>query len=128
MPVLARAPEPQTLSGLEQLQGAWISVAGPCEARFLIVGNRYSFEFLGADIYMGTLSIGPDGMDMTIEAGPREQQGKVSLCLYRLEGGVLQWSPGRPGSNRRPTSFPLVDDTRYLSFVFRPARRQTRRQ
>ena len=54
MPVLARAPETQTSSDLEHLQGAWISVAGPCEARLLIVGNRYTFEFLGGDIYMGT--------------------------------------------------------------------------
>jgi hypothetical protein len=127
MPVLARAPEAQTLSDLEQLQGAWNSVAGPCEARLLVAGNRFTFEFVAGDIYMGTLDVGPDGMDMRVEAGPQQHQGKVALCLFRLEGGVLRWWPGRPGSDRRPTSFPLVDDPRYLSFVFRQARRTGRR-
>jgi hypothetical protein len=128
MPALAHAPEAQTHSTLDELQGAWTSVAGPCEARLLVCGNRYTFEFISGDIYMGTLELGPDGMDMRIEAGPRDHPGKVALCLFRLEGGVLRWCPGRPGSNRRPTSFPLVDDPRYLSFVFRQMRRMIRRR
>jgi hypothetical protein len=127
MPVLARAPESQVQSDLDLLQGSWTSVAGPCDARLLVCGNRYTFEFLGGDIYMGILDIGPEGMDMRIEAGPRDQEGKVAHCLFRLEGGVLRWCPGRPGSGRRPTSFPLVDDPRYLSFVFRQMRRTSRR-
>ena len=127
MPALARAPVAQSPSDLDQLQGAWTSVAGPCEARLLVCGNRYSFEFLGGDIYMGTLEFGPDGMEMRIEVGPEDHYGKVAQCLFRLEGGVLRWCPGRPGSNRRPSSFPLVDDPRYLSFVFRQLRRLPRR-
>lgn len=127
MPALAHAPVVQTQSDLDQLQGAWTSVAGPCEARLLVCGNRYSCEFVGGDIYLGTLEFGPDGMDMRIEAGPEDHRGKVAQCLFRLEGGVLRWCPGRPGSNRRPSSFPLVDDPRYLSFVFRQLRRLPRR-
>lgn len=128
MPALAPTPVAQTHTHLDQLQGAWTSVAGPCEARLLVCGNRYTFEFIGGDIYMGTLELSPDGLDMRIEAGPQDHQGKAALCLFRLEGGVLRWCPGRPGSNRRPTSFPLVDDPRYLSFVFRQMRRVNRRQ
>lgn len=128
MPALARAPETPTRTELDQFQGSWTSVAGPCEARLLVCGNRYTFEFVGGDIYMGTVELGPDGMDMRIEAGPEEHRGQVAQCLYRLEGGVLRWCPGRPGSGRRPTSFPLVDDPRYLSFVFRQLRRNARRQ
>jgi uncharacterized protein (TIGR03067 family) len=126
MPALARAPE--TLPELDLLQGSWTSVAGPCEARLLVCGNRYTFEFVGGDIYMGTIELHPDGMDMRIDAGPAEYRDKSTQCLYRLEGGVLRWCPGRPGSGRRPTSFPLVDDPRYLSFVFRQLRRNGRRQ
>jgi hypothetical protein len=127
MPVLAPVADPPPLSALEQLQGAWISVAGPCEARLLIAGNRYTFEFVDGDIYMGTFELAPGGMDMRIEAGPPDLQGKVALCLCQVEGGVLRWCPGRPGSGRRLSSFPRVDDQRYLSFVFRQTRRQTRR-
>ena len=111
----------------ELLQGAWRSVAGPCEARLLIAGDHFSFEFLDGDIYMGTFVLTPEGMDMHILAGPAEHRGKTALCLYRLEGGVLQWSPGRPGSQRRPSRFPEVDDPRSLSFVFRRYRRLARR-
>jgi hypothetical protein len=70
MPVLARAPESETITDLDLLQGSWTSVAGPCEARLLVCGNRYTFEFLGGDIYMGLLELGPDGMDMRIVSGP----------------------------------------------------------
>src|SRR5262245_7683892 len=115
MPVLAPAASPLGLTDLDHLQGAWTSVAGPREARLLVAVNRFTFEFIGGDIYMGTLDFGPDGMDLRIEAGPAEHQGKVALCLHRLEGGVLRWCPGRPGSGRRPREFPLVDDPRYLS-------------
>jgi len=111
----------------ELLQGAWRSVAGPCEARLLIVGDYFSFEFLDGDIYIGTFVLTPEGMDMHILAGPAEHRGQTALCLYRVEGGVLQWSAGRPGSNRRPSCFPEVDDPRALSFVFRRDRRLLRR-
>lgn len=127
MPLLAPAIEPQALSDLDRLQGSWTSVAGPREARLLVVGNRYTFELVDGDIFMGTLELGRDGMDMQIEAGPEEHFGKLALCLYRVDGGVLQWCPGRPGSGRRPTEFPLVDDPRYFSFVFRQLRRKNRR-
>ena len=124
MPVLARAPEPQTRSDLEHAPGVWISVAGPREARLLVAGNRFTFEFVGGDIYMGTFDLGPDEMDMQIEEGPRRTRGQDRACAsIRLEGGVLRWCPGRPGSDRRPTAFPHVDDPRYLSFVFRQTRR-----
>jgi hypothetical protein len=68
-----------------------------------------------------------EGMDMHIAAGPAEHRGQTALCLYRLEAGVLQWSPGRPGSGRRPSRFPEVDDPRSLSFVFSRERRSSRR-
>lgn len=111
----------------ELLQGAWRSVAGPRDARLLIVGDHYAFEFLDGEIYIGTFVLTPEGMDMHIAAGPLEYQGQKALCLYRLEGGVLQWSPGRPGSGRRPVRFPEVDDPRSLSFVFRRDRPLARR-
>ncbi len=124
MPALAPAAQPQTRVDLDELQGAWISVAGPREARLLIAGNRFTFEFVGGDIYMGTFDLAPtaDGHAHRGRAG-RTRQGKSAQCLYRVEGGVLRWCPGRPGSGRRPSSFPCVDDPRYLSFVFRQTRR-----
>ncbi len=113
------AADPSTRTDLELLQGVWVSVAGTREARLLIAGRRFTFEFVGGNVYMGTFDIAPGRMDMYIEEGPQEHAGRYSRCIYRLEGGVLHWCPGRPGSDRRPASFPDVDDPRYLSFVFR---------
>jgi uncharacterized protein (TIGR03067 family) len=123
MAVLAPSPSP-TRADLEAIQGVWESVAGPREARFLVAGNRFTFEFVGGDVYMGTFDLGPNQIDMHIEAGPAKHVGTLSRCLYKLEGGVLRWCPGRPGSDRRPSSFPDVSDSRYLSLVFKRARKR----
>ena len=123
MAVLAPSPSP-TRADLEAIQGVWESVAGPREARFLVAGNRFTFEFVGGDVYMGTFDLGPNQIDMHIEAGPAKHVGSLSRCLYKLEGGVLRWCPGRPGSDRRPSAFPDVADSRYLSLVFKRAARR----
>ncbi len=126
MAVLAPAAEPGTRTELELIQGVWVSVAGHREARLLIAGHRFTFEFVGGDIYMGTFDLAAGHMDMHIEAGPSKYIGCWSRCIYQLEDGVLRWCPGKPGSNKRPTCFPDVDDPHQLSFVFRPAVRPAR--
>ena len=125
MPAVAKAAPAAIRADLEQLQGVWTSVAGPKDARFLIAGNRFAFEFVGGDLYMGTFELAPDGlMDMKVEEGPADHKGHIAPCLYHLDGGVLRWCPGRVGSGRRPSAFPSIDDDRYLCLVFRRARRQ----
>lgn len=133
MPAVAPAPAtpPKTRSDLELLQGSWVTVAGPVEARLLIAGNRYSFEFVGGDIYMGTFDVSPGNsprqMDMRVEEGPTHDKGHTALCIYQVEGGVLRWCPAKPGSGRRLSAFPSVDDNRYFSLVFRQVRRRRSR-
>ncbi len=123
MPAVATTPRSRS-TDLDQLQGTWLSVAGPCEARLLIAGRRFTFEFVGGELYMGTIQLADGHMDMFIEEGPPDYKGQDALCLIQLDGGVLRWCPGKPGSGRRHSSFPSVDDARYLSFVFRRARRK----
>ena len=128
MPVLAPAVATATgvRSDLELLQGVWTSVAGPKEARFLIAGHRFTFEFVGGDLYMGTFDLVPGKMDLHIEEGPSDHVGRFSRCIYQFDGGILRWCPGRPGSGKRPAAFPDVADSRYLSLVFRRAGRPGR--
>ena len=133
MPALASSTTEATRppSDLDLLQGSWVSVAGPVEARLLIAGNHYAFEFVGGDVYMGTFDLapgsgGPHHMDMRIEEGPTTDKGKTALCIYQVEGDVLRWCPARVGSGRRVSAFPRVDDTRYFSLVFRHVRRRGR--
>ena len=124
--MLATAPAavPTVRTELDALQGVWTSVAGPREARFLIAGRRFTFEFADGELYMGTLTVTSVGMDMTIEEGPAKFVGLVTKCLYSLDGGVLRWCPAKPGSDRRPVAFPSVDDPKYLSLVFRKGTRR----
>src|SRR5690348_6920933 len=105
MAIVAPAADPSVRSALEALQGVWASVAGPREARLLIAGHRFTFELVGGELYMGTFDLTPGGMDMHIEEGPAEHVGHHTRCIYQLDGGVLRWCPGRPGSDRRPSSF-----------------------
>jgi uncharacterized protein (TIGR03067 family) len=126
MPAVAPAVEPGLRSDLELLQGVWVSVAGPREARLLVAGRRYAFEFVGGELYMGTFDLAPGQMDMHIEEGP-DHTGCCTKCIYQLDGGVLRWCPGQPGSEKRPSRFPDVDDPRYLSLVFRRAARAAKR-
>jgi uncharacterized protein (TIGR03067 family) len=121
-PAAARA---ETRTDLDQLQGAWVSVAGLRSAKLLIAGSRYTFEFHDGDIYMGTFFLDdeetPRQIDMLIEEGPTKEKGLISLCVYHLEGDVLRWCPTKPGSDRRLRSFPSVEDQRYASTVFKRA-------
>jgi len=125
MPVLSPAGH-RTRTDLDQLQGAWTTVAGNREARLLVTGRRFAFEFVGGDIYMGTFVLDPGAdprqMDMLIEAGPLEHKDLIALCIYHVEDGTLRWCPTRPGSVRRLAAFPALDDTRYFSLVFRQER------
>jgi uncharacterized protein (TIGR03067 family) len=97
----------------------------------LIAGNRYAFEFVGGDVYMGTFELapgpGPHHIDMRVEEGPAEDRGQTALCIYQVDGGVLRWCPAKPGSGRRLAAFPDVDDRRYFSLVFRQVRRRRAR-
>jgi uncharacterized protein (TIGR03067 family) len=124
-PVLTPA-DPRARADLELLQGAWEAVAGPRRAQLLIAGNRFTFEFLDGDIYMGSFFLETDTeprqMDMLIEEGPADAKGLLALCIYHVAAGVLRWCPTKPGTDRRLSSFPGVDDGRYNSMVFKHLR------
>ncbi len=109
---------------LDTLQGVWESVVGPRQARLLVAGRHYTFEFVGGDLYMGTFDLAAGHMDMHIAEGPPEHAGRFVRCLYSLDGGVLRFCAGRPGSDRRPTEFSDANDPRNLSLVFRRVNRQ----
>lgn len=126
----APSTNPTAHAHLDQLQGVWTSIAGPAECRLVVAGNRYSFEFVGGDVFIGTFTLAPGNspghMDMLIEEGPSADRGRLALCIYQVEGDVLRWCPLKPGGGRRLAAFPSVDDKRYYSTVFRHARRKGR--
>jgi uncharacterized protein (TIGR03067 family) len=113
---------------LEQLQGAWVAIAGRRPARLLVAGSRFTFEFQDGDscIYMGTFALDSDAsprrMDMHVEEGPAEARGRVAFCIYHVDGDILRWCPTRPGGDTRLTGFPGTDDERFHCTVFKHAR------
>src|SRR5262245_10669949 len=115
---------------LERLQGAWLTVSGRRQAELLVAGDHFAIKFFDGDIYMGIFDLDPGerprAMDMRIEEGPVKHEGKIALCVYELEGDMLRWCPGEPGSEQRPTVFPPPDDSYRLSLVFRREQPQRR--
>ena len=111
---------------LDLLQGSWTTVGDKREARLLIAGDRFAFEFRGGDIYIGTFTLDPHAepkrMDMRIEEGPVSHKGCLALCIYEFDDGRLRWCPARPGDWRRLAAFPSPEDGKYLSLVFTPDR------
>ena len=108
---------------LEHLQGVWKAIAGRRAARFRITEMRFTFEFVGGEVYEGTFRLDtnacPARMDMRIEEGPGAHKGQLAMCIYHVDGDVLRWCPTVPGAGYRLTRFPSVDDDHYYSLVFR---------
>src|SRR5262249_19387257 len=110
---------------LELLQGAWTTIAGRRQARVLVAGSHFAFEFVDGEggIYIGSFKLSGDGqlrhLDMHIEEGPEDYRGQTAMCIYHLDADILRWCPCRPGAKSRLSSFPNVDDDKYLSLVFK---------
>jgi len=107
----------------EMLQGTWVSVSGRRQAELLFAGHHFTMRFLDGDLYMGTFTLNPERtpkvMEMRIEEGPPNHQGKVARCLYDLAPDSLRWCAPEPDSNERLERFPSSQDRHYLSLLFR---------
>jgi uncharacterized protein (TIGR03067 family) len=107
-----------------RLQGVWVTTAGLRDARLLIAGRHYTLEFRDGVLYMGTYLLGPTDeprrMEMFISEGPAAHRGLTTYCIYQFQDELLRWCPSVPGSASRLVRFPRIDDSRYLSLVFRP--------
>jgi uncharacterized protein (TIGR03067 family) len=119
-------PEPAkrpTMSDLDALQGAWISVSGRRQAKLLVSGTHLALHFADGDIYLGAFSLEqtgqPRSMTVSIQEGPARHKGQTALCIYELAGDVLRWCTAGPGQKERLGAFPAEGDFRYLCLGFR---------
>jgi uncharacterized protein (TIGR03067 family) len=110
-------------SDLIRLQGRWVSIAGRRPAEFHVEGQHFTFRFLDGDVYVGGFDVVTDAwprtMVMWIVDGPDKHKGKTAVCIYELSGDQLRWCPAEPGDDDPPPDFPTIDDTRFLSTIFR---------
>jgi uncharacterized protein (TIGR03067 family) len=120
------APETEARAERDLLQGTWVSVSGRREAEFLFAGYLFTAHFADGDVYMGAFQLNPRArpktMDMRIDEGPHHHRGKITRCIYEVDGDTLRWSGAQPGDEERLSAFPSVYDTKYLSLVFRRER------
>lgn len=119
-------PQPAQMeccADLANIQGDWLTLEGRRAGELFINGRTYTLRFLDGTTYKGTFVLQADQtprtMIMHIEDGPPRHKGKSAWCLYALELGLLRWCPTEPGSDDRLATFPSLDDSRYLSTVFR---------
>src|SRR5207245_1328023 len=88
-PPASPAASRATGTDLERLQGVWKAIAGRRAARFLITETRFTFEFVGGEVYEGTIRLDtnacPARMDMRIDEGPGAHRGQVSMCIYHVD-------------------------------------------
>src|SRR5262245_14396334 len=73
---------------LEDLQGAWVFVAGKRPAEFLISGTHFTVRFADGEIYMGSFELDgaarPRSIRMQIDEGPARHRGLAALCIYEV--------------------------------------------
>jgi hypothetical protein len=108
---------------LDHLQGEWLTVEGRRAGELFISGTTFNLRFLDGTAYKGSFTLVSEGacqvMNMHVEEGPSKHKGKSARCLYCLDLGLLRWCPSEPGSDERLTTFPDLEDPRYLHTVFR---------
>ena len=103
IPTPPASPAASQASGadLEHLQGVWKAIAGRRAARFRITATRFTFEFVGGEVYEGTFRLDPTAcparMDTRIEerAG-RPKRAVLVMCIYHVDGDLLRWCPPCP--------------------------------
>lgn len=94
---------------LDRMQGAWTTVSGRRQAKLLISGQHLTIHFGDGDIYMGSFTLGTNGLrttlDVYVEEGPSRHRGLPVLCICDLKGDTLRWCNASPGEAERPTAF-----------------------
>ena len=106
----------------KDIQGAWL----PTAENPLLMGIKFEGNKFEADtpdgIIKGTFKLDADSnprtIDLTVEDPANAQlQGKISLGIYKFEGGKLIWCANAPGRPNRPSRFASEEGGERLLFV-----------
>ncbi len=116
--------KPQT-EALKPFQGSWETDGEGIDSKWNFDGATLKATVNGQD-YTCKVKIDADAkpnptIDLTIDEGPEESKGKISKCIYKLDGGKLTLCVSLPGKDR-PKDFAQVEDEAYL-FVLKKAKK-----
>ena len=122
---------------LAELQGAWALVRLEADGKDLpaekvkggkltVKGDRYTFE-LGEVKVQGTYKPDTAKKPWTIDAvrTSGKEKGQTLLGIYEVRGKELKMCLGRPGGERRPSSFSTKEGDGSRLYVFRKAEEVT---
>jgi uncharacterized protein (TIGR03067 family) len=102
---------------LKVFQGSWATDGEGIDSKWTFDGENLKASVNGQDYTCKVTadpSAKPNGtLDLTISDGPEESKGKVSKCIYKLDGEKLTLCVSLPGKDR-PKEFAQVDDEAYL--------------
>ena len=100
---------------LKALKGTWVSDEG-IDSTWTFEGETLKASVNGLD-YVCKVKIDPKAkpatLDLTIDEGPEDAKGKISKCIYKLEGEKLTLCVSHPGKDR-PKEFEQADGESYV--------------
>jgi uncharacterized protein (TIGR03067 family) len=102
---------------LKPFQGSWATDGDGLDAKWTFDGEKLKATVNGTD-YTCKVKVDSEAkpnptFDLTIEEGPEESKGKISKCIYKLEGEKLTVCVSVPGKER-PKEFAQTEDESYL--------------
>ena len=114
------ADDAKVSGDLQKLQGTWVRAGedGP-ELKWVFKGETLDASVGDMDykckVVLDSKATPHPTIDLTVQEGPADAQGKVSKGIYKLTDKKLVLCVTHPGADTRPTKFESVDGE---SFVF----------
>ncbi len=111
----ALADDDTSAEALKTLKGTWVSDEG-IESKWTFEGETLKASVNGLD-YSCKVKLDPKAkpatIDLVIDEGPEDSKGKVSKCIYKLDGEKLILCVSMPGKDR-PKEFEQAEGESYL--------------
>ncbi len=113
----ARADEKAATPAQKVLLGTWVADGDGIDSKWVFDAEMLKASVQGID-YTCKYKVDTDAkphptVDLTIDDGPDESKGKISKCIYKLDGEKLKLCVSLPGKDR-PKDFEQVDGEAYL--------------
>ena len=113
----AHGDDKPAAEALKPFQGSWATDGEGIDSKWTFEGETLKATVNGQDYTCKVTAdpaAKPNGtLDLTINEGPEDSKGKVSKCIFKLDGEKLTLCVSFPGKDR-PKDFAQIDDEAYL--------------
>jgi uncharacterized protein (TIGR03067 family) len=109
------ADDDASAAALKTLKGTWVSDEG-IDSKWTFDGESLKASVNGLD-YSAKVKVDPKAkpatIDISIDEGPEDAKGKISKCIYKLDGEKLILCVSLPGHDR-PKEFEQSEGESFL--------------